>query len=77
MKLNPKAPDVIEVDFERKIEMTMPEGKIFALEEEADDGGGQRHAESAHVARQPGRLHQGQSEEQDEGEPGIVLCAWV
>ena len=35
MKLNPKAPDVIEVDFERKIEMTIPEGKIFALEEEA------------------------------------------
>jgi len=35
MKLNPKAPDVIEVDFERKIEMTMPDGKIFALEEEA------------------------------------------
>ena len=35
MKLNPKAPDAIEVDFERKIEMTMPEGKIFALEEEA------------------------------------------
>ena len=25
----------IEVDFERKIEMTMPEGKIYALEEEA------------------------------------------
>ena len=35
MKLHPKAPDVIEVDFERKIEMTMPEGKIYALEEEA------------------------------------------
>lgn len=35
MKLHPKAPDVIEVDFERKIEMTMSEGKIFALEEEA------------------------------------------
>ncbi len=35
MKLNAKAPDVIEVDFERKIEMTMPEGKIYALEEEA------------------------------------------
>ena len=35
LKLNPKAPDVIEVDFERKIEMTVPEGKIFALEEEA------------------------------------------
>ncbi len=34
LKLNPKAPDVIEVDFERKIEMTVPEGKIFALEEE-------------------------------------------
>ena len=35
MKLNAKAPDVIEVDFERKIEMTIPEGKIYALEEEA------------------------------------------
>ncbi|MDO8357403.1 MAG: hypothetical protein Q7U76_13510 [Nitrospirota bacterium] len=35
LKLHPKAPDVIEVDFERKIEMTVPEGKIFALEEEA------------------------------------------
>jgi FtsP/CotA-like multicopper oxidase with cupredoxin domain len=34
LKLNPKAPDVIEVDFERKIEMTVPEGKIFVLEEE-------------------------------------------
>ena len=35
LKLHPKAPDVIEVDFERKIELTVPEGKIFALEEEA------------------------------------------
>jgi len=35
LRLHPKAPDVIEVDFERKIEMTVPEGKIFALEEEA------------------------------------------
>ena len=35
LKLHPKAPDAIEVDFERKIEMTVPEGKIFALEEEA------------------------------------------
>ena len=35
LKLHPKAPDTIEVDFERKIEMTVPEGKIFALEEEA------------------------------------------
>lgn len=34
MKLNPKAPEAIEVDFERKIEMTIPEGKIFALEED-------------------------------------------
>jgi len=34
LKLNQKAPDAIEVDFERKIEMTVPEGKIFALEEE-------------------------------------------
>jgi hypothetical protein len=35
LKLHPKAPDVIEVDFERKIELTVPEGKIYALEEEA------------------------------------------
>jgi hypothetical protein len=35
LKLHPKAPEAIEVDFERKIEMTVPEGKIFALEEEA------------------------------------------
>lgn len=35
LKLHPNAPDAIEVDFERKIEMTVPDGKIFALEEEA------------------------------------------
>lgn len=35
LKLHPNAPDTIEVDFERKIEMTVPDGKIFALEEEA------------------------------------------
>ncbi|THJ25138.1 MAG: hypothetical protein CAF45_002100 [Nitrospira sp. CG24E] len=35
LKLHPKAPDTIEVDFERKIEMTVPEGKIYALAEEA------------------------------------------
>ena len=34
MKLNPKAPDVIEVDFERKIQMVNPNAKIYALEEE-------------------------------------------
>ena len=34
LKLNPNAPDAIEVDFERKIEMTVPDGKIFALEED-------------------------------------------
>ena len=34
LTLNPKAAEAIEVDFERKIEMRMPEGKIFVLEEE-------------------------------------------
>ena len=34
LKLNPKAPEAIEVDFERKIIMNNPEGKLFALEEE-------------------------------------------
>ncbi|HEX7765620.1 MAG TPA: hypothetical protein VF443_02835, partial [Nitrospira sp.] len=34
MKLNPKAPDSIEIDFERTIQMTNPNAKIYALEEE-------------------------------------------
>jgi FtsP/CotA-like multicopper oxidase with cupredoxin domain len=34
LKLNPKAPEAIEVDFERKIVMNNPEGKMFLLEEE-------------------------------------------
>ena len=34
MKFNPKAPDAIEVDFERKIQMANPEAKIYALEED-------------------------------------------
>jgi len=35
LKFNPKAPDLIEVDFERKIMTRNPAGKIYALEEEA------------------------------------------
>jgi hypothetical protein len=35
MKFNPKAPEAIEVDFERKIQITNPDAKIYALEEEA------------------------------------------
>jgi hypothetical protein len=35
MKLNPHAPDVIEVDFERTIKMVNPEAKIYTLEEDA------------------------------------------
>ena len=34
MKFNAKAPETIEVDFERKILMTNPEAKIYALEED-------------------------------------------
>jgi hypothetical protein len=34
MKFNPKAPEAIEVDFERKIQITNPDAKIYALEEE-------------------------------------------
>ena len=75
MKLNPKAPDVIEVDFERKIEMTMPEGKIFALEEEAATVASNVMPNPLTLRANLGDCHQGQAEEQDEGEPGIVLCA--
>ncbi|MEW6545210.1 MAG: multicopper oxidase domain-containing protein [Nitrospirota bacterium] len=35
MKFNPKAPDAIEVDFERKIQVTNPDAKVYMLEEEA------------------------------------------
>jgi hypothetical protein len=35
MKFNAKAPESIEVDFERKIQISNPEAKIFALEEDA------------------------------------------
>jgi len=35
LKFNPKAPDLIEVDFERKIMTRNPTGKIYALEEDA------------------------------------------
>lgn len=34
MKFNPKAPDVIEVDFERNIQVGNPSARIFMLEEE-------------------------------------------
>jgi hypothetical protein len=34
MKLNPNAPDAIEVDFERTIQMVNPEAKIYTLEED-------------------------------------------
>ena len=34
MKLNPHAPEVIEVDFERTIKMVNPEAKIYTLEED-------------------------------------------
>ncbi len=34
MKLNPKAPDAIEVDFERKIQISNPDAKIYLLEED-------------------------------------------
>ncbi|MFQ5596562.1 MAG: multicopper oxidase domain-containing protein [Nitrospiria bacterium] len=32
LKFNPNAPDVIEVDFDRKLQISNPEGKIFMLE---------------------------------------------
>jgi len=35
MKFNPKAPEAIEVDFERKIQVANPDAKIYTLEEEA------------------------------------------
>ena len=59
MKLNPKAPDVIEVDFERKIEMTNPGRQDLRAGRRSREGSGQRDAESAHAARQLRRLSQG------------------
>ena len=34
MKFNPKAPDSVEVDFERKIQLSNPNAKIYVLEDE-------------------------------------------
>jgi len=34
MKFNPNAPEAIEVDFERKIQVSNPDAKIYALEED-------------------------------------------
>ena len=35
LKFNPKAEDAIEVDFERKLLLANPNGKVFMLEDEA------------------------------------------
>ena len=43
MTFNAKAPEAIEVDFERKIQITNPDAKIFALEEDAAKVSGDSH----------------------------------
>jgi hypothetical protein len=43
MKFNPKAPDAVEVDFERKIQVANPEAKIYALEDDAAKVAGGLH----------------------------------
>ena len=55
----------------------MPEGKIFALEEEATTVAGDVMPNPLTLRVEPRRLHQGESEKQDEGQPGIVLCARI
>ena len=40
MSFNPNAPDTIEVDFERKIELRNPDAKIYVLEDEVKKVGG-------------------------------------
>ena len=43
MTFNPKAPEAIEVDFERKIQISNPDAKIYALEEDAAKVSGGSH----------------------------------
>ena len=43
MKFNAKAPESIEVDFERKIQISNPEAKIYALEEDTATVGSGAH----------------------------------
>ena len=43
MTFNAKAPEAIEVDFERKIQITNPDAKIYALEEDAAKVSGGSH----------------------------------
>ena len=73
MKFNPKAPEAIEVDFERKIQMANPEAKIYALEEDVAKVAEGMQPMPLTLARQCRRLPQGQSEEQDEGEQSVLL----
>ena len=52
LKFNPKAPDVIEVDFDRKLQVANPMGKIYMLEGEKSKvavGGGQPMPLTLHV----------------------------
>jgi hypothetical protein len=43
MTFNAKAPEAIEVDFERKIQITNPDAKVYALEEDAAKVSGGSH----------------------------------
>ena len=43
MKFNQKAPEAIEVDFERKIQISNPDAKVYALEEDVAEGRRREH----------------------------------
>ena len=58
MKFNPKAPESIEVDFERKILITNPEAKIYALEEDAAKVSGGVATDAADASREYRRLRE-------------------
>ena len=73
MKFNAKAPESIEVDFERKIQITNPDAKIYALEEDAAKVAERLASDAAHASRERRGLRESQSEEQDEGGQGVLL----
>ena len=77
LKLHPKAPEVIEVDFERKIEMTVPEGKIFALEEEATTVAGNVMPNPLTLRANLGDCIKVNLKNKMKDEPGFVLRAWI
>ncbi len=57
MSFNPSAPESIEIDFERTIELRNPDAKIYVLEDEVTKVAGDYHPMPLTIRANVGRLH--------------------